>query len=130
MDQYYPTINIGDILTRRKLLGLIEHRGVVIGYDMVLHNTPERGEHAATLADFADGQAIKVKPTGADPSMVSTRSREILSRPQPYNPLKRNCQHTASEATDGVARSPGATLAILAMAIGVIFGVVISIRKR
>jgi hypothetical protein len=129
MNSYYPAINIGDILTKRKLLGLIEHRGVVIGDDTVLHNTPQRGEHAVTVADFAGGQAITVKPTGADPSVVSARSREILAKPRRYNPLRRNCEHTASDASRGDAESPTATFVIFVTVIAAVIGVILA-RKR
>lgn len=130
MNQYYPTINIGDILTKRKLLGIIEHYGVVIGRNTVLQNTPERGEHAVTIDEFAKGQAIQVKPTGVDPSVVSARGQEILANPKRYHPAKRNCQHTAFEAISGEAKSPTATLALFVVAIAAIIAAVISLRKR
>jgi hypothetical protein len=130
MNSYYPTINIGDILTKRKLLGMIEHYGVVIGHNTVLHNTPGRGEHAVTIDEFVEGQAIEVKPTGADPTVVSARGREILAKPQRYHPAKRNCQHTVFEAIYGVAKSPTATLLLFFALLAVVFGVLISLRKR
>jgi len=129
---FYPTINIGDIITRRKLLGIIEHYGVVVGYDMVLHNTPGRGEHTATIAAFAGGQPVKVKPTGADPSIVSARSQEILANPKRYHPFRRNCEHTALEATRGEAKSPTATASLLVFVVAVFafMGAAVFLRKR
>jgi hypothetical protein len=34
------------------------------------------------------------------------RARQILARAKAYNPLARNCEHTATEAVRGVAKSP------------------------
>ena len=93
-------------------------------------NTPERGEHTVTIADFAEGQAIAVKPTGADPSEVLARGQRILANPQRYHAAKRNCQHTVSEVICGVAESAAATFALFVTAILAIIGMVIFLRRR
>jgi len=103
---YTPVIGIGDRLARPKFFGLVQHEGVLVGYDTVLTNTPGKGEHIASLQDFAAGQRITVRPTGADPASVVARARRILARPRRYDPIARNCQHTVNESVYGVAKSP------------------------
>jgi hypothetical protein len=100
------TIGIGDVLFRSKCLGLVQHLGVVINHDTVLSNTPERGEHCSTIAEFAHGQELKVQHSGAQPHNVIARARQILANPKKYHLINRNCQHTTTEAVSGTAQSP------------------------
>lgn len=120
MNYYQPSLNIGDLLIRPKVLGLIDHFGVVIAHDRVLQNTPERGEHVTTVNEFSAGQKITVRSTGANPSSVLARAREILAYPQKYHLINRNCQHTANEVANGEAKSPMLFLAILTMIAGIL----------
>lgn len=96
----------GDLLIRDKALGIFDHFGVVVAPNTVLQNTPERGEHLASVHEFAAGQLIKVTPTGADPSGVMVRARKVLADAKAYNPFSRNCEHTTSDVLYGVAKSP------------------------
>jgi len=100
------SLNIGDLLTRPKLLGLLDHAGVVVAPDTVLHNTPDKGEHLATVREFSAGHPVTVVRTGTDPLTIRERCRRILSRPKRYDAISRNCQHTAFETLTGLARSP------------------------
>ena len=99
-------LNIGDLLIRPKCPGFINHVGVCVGPNAVLQNTPSRGEHIATVQEFAAGAPIQVKPTGVSPVLVLSRLREMLHRRRPYHVLERNCEHTATEVTFGKAISP------------------------
>lgn len=101
---YTPAI--GDLLIRPKALGIFDHVGVLVGPNTVLQNTPAKGEHLAPVPEFAAGQPIKVLPTGANPSGVIARARRVLSNAKPYDPISRNCEHTASEVIRGYAKSP------------------------
>jgi|SRR6185436_12747756 len=95
------TLAIGDKLTRPKALGLIQHVGVFLGTNTVLNNTPERGEHISTFREFAGEAKVKVESTGANPWSVKMRADKIVSNPKPYDPIDRNCEHTANEAVYG-----------------------------
>src|SRR5439155_12163490 len=99
-------IGIGDLLTRPKAFSLVDHTGVAVGPRMVIQNTPEKGEHLATLPEFSAGQPITVHRTGADPKAVMARARRVLANPKRQHLLLRNCQHTAHEIICGVAKSP------------------------
>ena len=99
------TLAIGDILIRSKAFGFINHVGVYLGFNTVLQNTRERGEHSCTIEEFCEGQKIQVLPTNGNPMNVLDRARRILANPQRYNPFLRNCEHTVSEAAQGRAKS-------------------------
>ncbi len=109
---------------RPKIQGFVTHMSTVVGHGLVLHNTPEKGEHIATVEEFAAGQPVAVKQTGANPQAVVERARKIVSNPQGYHPVKRNCEHTVFEVVYGIAKSPQfifwASVAIVAVVIGII----------
>ncbi len=100
------TINIGDLLTRPKALGLLTHVGVVVGPNTVIHNVPSKGEHLATFQEFSAGKPTKVHHTGANPLAVITRAQNSIGNPKKYDPVRRNCEHTATEVIRGDAKSP------------------------
>ena len=98
-------LKIGDILSRLKFPG-VRHVGVVVGPDAVCHNTPERGEHVSTIAEFTAGQEITVKHSGINPMIIIANARRILANPKRYDAAVRNCEHTVSDMLHGVAESP------------------------
>ena len=101
---YIPSI--GDLLVRPKALGIVDHIGVAIGTDAVFHNTPERGEHVSSIAEFAAGKAVNAVPTGAEPVSVLNRVHRALTKPKKYCPVSRNCEHSVTEVLSGIAKSP------------------------
>ena len=114
------TPTVGDLLMREKALGVFNHVGVFVAPNTVLQNTPERGEHLATVEQFSAGRRVKVQPTGANPLSVSARVRRILARARAYNPFSRNCEHTATEATHGSAWSPQLRVALVCVCLGIL----------
>ena len=111
------TLGIGDLLMRPKFPG-IEHKGVVVGHNLVCHNTPERGEHVSTVKEFAAGQPVRVQRTGANPSDVLTRTNKVLANPKRYDAVHRNCEHTVLEIVCGVAKSPFVLTVICLLVLG------------
>lgn len=106
----------GDIVARRK--GVVLHKGLVIGDDQVLHNTPWRGEHLSSLQDFARGKRVHREATG------QSVGADALLPQRPYHLLRNNCEHTVYRAAAGQAHSPqlrawgvGAALAVVALAV-------------
>ena len=99
MSRYLP----GDVLSRRK--GLLMHRGIALGDGRVLHNTPWRGEHIASEAEFRAGHRLSV--TRLD---RAARERALAHAERAtgrgYNLFSNNCEHTVTRAVDGRARSP------------------------
>lgn len=124
-------IRIGDVLTRPKALGVPVpfHVGVVVGPNLVLQNTPEKGEHFATVQEFSAGKPITVHRTGLNPSIVIARAKDILSNPQKYDLFQNNCEHTATKVVHGIAKS--SQLAILAV-IAILGGVALcfALKRR
>jgi hypothetical protein len=119
----YRMLKIGDIVSRLKFPG-VRHVGVVVGPDAVCHNTPERGEHVSTIAEFAAGQEIAVKHSGITPAVIIANAKRILANPKRYDAAVRNCEHTVSEILSGIAESSavavcgivGILLAVLGLA--------------
>lgn len=100
------TPTIGDLLVRPKAFGIFSHFGVLVGPNTVLQNTPDKGEHLATVREFAAGKPVTVLPTGINWSQVAVRVRRVLANPKAYNPFSRNCEHTATEVVRGSSTSP------------------------
>lgn len=97
----------GDVLSRRK--GLVMHRGIALGDGRVLHNTPGRGEHISSVAEFANGQRVRVRGASRRERASALRHAANLERGLPrrsYHLFDNNCEHTVSRAHSGAARSP------------------------
>ncbi|MDH3643911.1 MAG: hypothetical protein OES38_17525 [Gammaproteobacteria bacterium] len=99
MPRYQP----GDIVSRRK--GFVMHKGVVTRDGRVLHNTPFRGEHVCSEAEFRAGKRLRVERLEQQ-----HRQRALLHadnhQGRGYNLLTNNCEHTVHRATTGRAHSP------------------------
>jgi hypothetical protein len=81
------------------------HKGVVTRDGRVLHNTPFKGEHICSEAEFRAGRRLWVE-------RLQERERHRAlhhadnHRAAPYNLLTNNCEHTVNRATTGRAHSP------------------------
>jgi hypothetical protein len=117
------SIRVGDILSRPKCYGVVQHIGICVGHDLVLSNMPEKGEHLSSVEEFCDGEPLSIRPSGADPVFVIARARKILSNPRRYHAVFRNCQHTTNEAAFGVAKSP-AMKSGMSIALSLLIGIV------
>lgn len=95
----------GDIVSRRK--GLVMHRGIALGDGRVLHNTPFKGEHICSEAEFRAGKKMYVaNMDGGDRSRTLRRAHLHADSGRRYNLLTNNCEHTVSRTAHGEARSP------------------------
>lgn len=103
----------GTILRRDKALG-IEHVGVLIGPDQVFHSTPTRGEHISSIREFSGGQPVRAVASGVPPEIVLARVNARLARPQRYDLLSANCDHSATGVITGDATSPQLQAAAIA----------------
>ena len=99
MPRYQP----GDIVSRRK--GLVMHKGIVTRDGRVLHNTPFKGEHVCSEAEFRAGERLRVERLErGDRQRVLIRAESNNARR--YNLLTNNCEHTVNRAISGRAHSP------------------------
>ncbi len=95
----------GDIVSRRK--GLVMHHGIALGDGRVLHNTPFRGEHICSEAEFRAGKRMYASNLEGDARSHTLRRAHLqVSEGRSYNLLTNNCEHTVSRVTSGEARSP------------------------
>jgi hypothetical protein len=100
MSRYLP----GDIVSRRK--GFVMHRGIALGDGRVLHNTPFKGEHICSEAEFSAGKRMYVTRLER-----GERERALLhassdSHGRKYSLFDNNCEHTVSRAIGREADSP------------------------
>lgn len=113
MSRYLP----GDVLSRRK--GLVQHKGLALGDGRVLHNTPFRGEHITSEAEFSAGQRVHVERQS-----MTARERALSyaerSRTGSYNLITNNCEHTVNRLTDGRSHSPQLKRWIAGVSLGAI----------
>lgn len=93
----------GDIVARRK--GFLMHQGVVLRDGTVLHNTPLRGEHVSTEAEFRRGKPMRVRRLDEAQRGNTLRYAEQGAR-RGYNLFTNNCEHTVTRAAGGCAESP------------------------
>lgn len=100
MSRYLP----GDVLSRRK--GFVMHRGIALGDGRVLHNTPFKGEHISTEAEFRAGQRLYVTRLDREQRERALRHAESDAIGRRYSLVSNNCEHTVSRAIGGEAESP------------------------
>lgn len=96
-------LSIGDQLFRRK--GIVMHVGIYIGNQLILHNTPNKGEHSVDFDTFANGKTVYARPTNMLPYRVVAKAQQLLASPAKYQLFKRNCEHTASAVTKELPQS-------------------------
>lgn len=117
-------LSIGDQLFRRK--GIVMHVGIYIGNQLILHNTPIKGEHAVDFNSFANGKTVYARSTPIASTQVITSAQKILEKPESYQLFKRNCEHTANQVINHLPYSAQLaeieTWALLGGAYGKSFG--------
>lgn len=110
-------LNIGDLLYRSK--GIVQHTGVYLGTDQVLHNTPSTGVRISHFRDFAENKVVKVvKVTVNDHTLLTQRLQEILCDNNHYHVFGNNCEHIAYQLIHGRKESSQKQIAIM----GALFG--------
>ena len=87
----------GDIVVRDK--GAFRHLGIVVHGGMVLHNTPELGEHISSMHEFCQGKPYRIfhMPNGFRWVVLANASR-IAAYPRRYDVVSNNCEHTVTRA--------------------------------
>jgi hypothetical protein len=100
MSRYLP----GDVLSRRK--GFVMHRGIALGDGRVLHNTPFKGEHVTSEAEFGAGQRVYVTRLDRGSRERALRHAESDPAGRRYSLVSNNCEHTVTRAIAGEPESP------------------------
>ncbi len=114
-------INIGDLLYRSK--GIIEHAGVYIGNNQVLHNQPTNGAVITSYEEFANGKTVKVMSTNlTNQTQLAMRLKEIFTNNTRYNLLENNCEHMANLIINGRKMSSQIQSSVVGAVIGGLIG--------
>src|SRR5882672_10526380 len=102
----------GDIVVRDK--GAFRHLGIVVYGRMVLHNTPELGEHVSSLHEFCQGKPYRViKIPAALRWIVLDNASRIAAYPRRYDAVLNNCEHTVTHALGQQPHSSQLTAVIM-----------------
>lgn len=94
----YKKLNpmIGDRIYRSK--GLVMHVGVVVGHDLVAHNSPDNNVEVVSMKQFSQGKKVELKRSnGVDPIVLNAKLQCISEEKRSYCPIKFNCEHFANE---------------------------------
>lgn len=100
-------LKIGDVLYRNKGV-VVEHAGVYLGNNEVIHNSPENNVQRCSFEQFSEGKTVQVVRSNLDESQaiqLKHKAEKMLSQPKSYNVFNFNCEQMASELLGGVASS-------------------------
>ncbi len=90
------SLKVGDILYRSKLL--VQHAGVVVGENAVLHIAPS-GMEICTLAKYGEGKLVKAISCSLPESEWGPflkRAYELVNEAKNYQLFSFNCEHLVS----------------------------------
>lgn len=122
------------VLKRPKVNGFVDHIGLYLSDSMVAHNTPEKGEHISSLAEFAGGEQVTVVAQLDNPPLASIRSvlEQVRTNPQKYDAVSNNCEHFVTRLLGNKSESrqlQGIVIGTIAAISVVLFLIYLSKRK-
>ena len=95
-------INIGDTLYRSKLF--VQHVGLLVQEDQVLHNSPDGNIQLSSLEEYSNGKTVKVVSNDLDPIeqlKLLNKAEQMLLRAKQYGVISFNCEHLVSLIQSG-----------------------------
>jgi cell wall-associated NlpC family hydrolase len=111
----------GDLLYRSK--GPVQHAGIYMGNNLVLHHRPVEGVALTDYAEYASGRKVKVVNTKAgNTTLLTERLSDLLASNPKYNLLLNNCEHIAHLMIAGRKFSPQIQATILGAISGLVMG--------
>ncbi len=121
-------LNIGDLLYRSK--GIVQHVGVFLGGNKVLHNSPDCNTVIVTLEKFSANKPIKVvRRSIKEPELFKQRIDYALTIGKTYNPLCYNCEQLATYVVEGSSQSKQIVGTVVGSAIGLIIDRVFNLKS-
>lgn len=114
-------LKAGDLLYRTK--GIVEHSGVYIGNNEVLHNSPTNNTEIVKLSEFAEGKNVKViYQLVKDKEELLARMKMLTSKETKYQWFANNCEQVSYLIIRGKKHSPQ----IVASSFGFMAGLVLA----
>lgn len=109
-------LKIGYLLYRTK--GLVEHAGVYLGNNTVLHNSPTGDVEIVEYEEYAQGKEVKVIITdNTNLALLKVRLSDIFQQDHSYSAASNNCEHIANFLVQGRKYSPQLRAAVISGAI-------------
>ncbi len=112
----YKNLNpmIGDRVYRSK--GLVMHVGVIVGHDLVAHNSPDNNVEVISMEHFSQGKKVELKRSiGVDHAVLKAQLQRIPAENRRYCPISFNCEHFANEL---LGKKDGSEQVLAALVIG------------
>ncbi|RLQ16885.1 lecithin retinol acyltransferase family protein [Vibrio sp. SBT000027] len=95
-------INIGDTLYRSKLF--VQHVGLLVQEDRVLHNSPDGNIQLSSIQEYSNGKTVKVVSNDLDPIeqlKLFNKAEQMLLQAKQYGVISFNCEHLVSLMQSG-----------------------------
>ena len=116
-------INIGDLLYRSK--GLVQHVGVYLGDNIVIHNSPIAGIQEVSFEVFSESKVVKIERVELKSISILIEQLEIMRcSTMKYSVLGNNCEKFARELLGKRPCSPQINAVIAGAAAGALVSVV------
>lgn len=114
-------LKLGDLLYRSK--GFVQHAGVYMGKEQVLHNGPDGGVEVVSYDTYSQGKTVNVVSTDQQNICeLKQRLQQITQGDTQYQWFSNNCEHIANFLISGRKHSPQKQAAIAGAVIGAIAG--------
>ncbi|GAA6169764.1 lecithin retinol acyltransferase family protein [Sessilibacter corallicola] len=105
-------LKTGDLLYRSK--GFVEHAGVYLGNDKVIHNKPDGNVEITHINQYSKGKTVKVvEVNNCNIEDLKNRLYQLLRSDVRYRLTHQNCEHIANLLVRGRAYSPQIRSAII-----------------
>lgn len=115
-------LNIGDLLYRSK--SLVQHVGVYLGNNTVIHNSPDGDIQEVSFEDFAENKDVKIEKVVLENISILTNQLEIMRySTATYSVTHNNCEQFARKLLGMRPTSPQVT----AVATGAVLGALVSV---
>ena len=111
----------GDLLLRKK--GAVLHIGVFFSSEEVAHIQPNSKLRTSSLAEFAQGEAIKIiRRNRPDYPAMMARFHELSAKASPYSVFFNNCEHNANYVLSGTKESQQLQSFVVGAGLGALLG--------
>jgi len=116
-------INIGDLLYRSK--GFVQHVGIYLGNNTVIHNSPDGDIQEVSFECFAENKDVKVEKVELESISVLTNQLEIMRySTEKYSVMNNNCEQFARKLIGMRPTSPQVTAVVAGAVLGALVSVV------